>query len=318
MSRVSYSMMNPGGAALMTAAVREALCGLALDVARQAGISHEDILEATLVGNPIMHHLLLGIDPVELGGAPFALATDHSLTLRANVIDLKLHRNARVYVLPCIAGHVGADAAGMVLAERPDLDARDDAAGGCGHERRNRAGQQPASGGLLQPDRTRVRRRADQLRSARGAGSDRTRAHRPRDPRAALQSHRLRSLVRRCGIRRRPPRPPASRACAARASSRSSRRCTSPASSIRTACSTGAWRRVRRASSRTAEHLLTCCIEVRCEMKITQTRRARDSAGEGGVVCRHRAADGAARRSITSIASVSPARSAATSTSSTR
>jgi uncharacterized 2Fe-2S/4Fe-4S cluster protein (DUF4445 family) len=59
---------------------------------------------------------------VELGGAPFALATDTSLTLRANVIDLKFHRNARVYVLPCIAGHVGADAAGMVLSERPDLD----------------------------------------------------------------------------------------------------------------------------------------------------------------------------------------------------
>jgi uncharacterized 2Fe-2S/4Fe-4S cluster protein (DUF4445 family) len=121
MSRVSYSMMNPGGAAQMTAAVREALCSLAVDVARSAGVSHEDILEATLVGNPIMHHLLLGIDPVELGGAPFALAVDHSLTLRANVIDLKLHRNARIYVLPCIAGHVGADAAGVVLAERPDL-----------------------------------------------------------------------------------------------------------------------------------------------------------------------------------------------------
>ena len=121
MSRVSYSMMNPGGAALMTAAVREALCSLAVDVAREAGITHEDILEATLVGNPIMHHLLLGIDPAELGGAPFALATDMSLTLRANVIDLKLNRNARIYVLPCIAGHVGADAAGMVLAERPDL-----------------------------------------------------------------------------------------------------------------------------------------------------------------------------------------------------
>lgn len=121
MSRVSYSMMNPGGAALMTAAVREALNGLAVDVARTAGVTHEDILEATLVGNPIMHHLLLGIDPVELGGAPFALATDTSLTLRANVIDLKFHRNARVYVLPCIAGHVGADAAGMVLSERPDL-----------------------------------------------------------------------------------------------------------------------------------------------------------------------------------------------------
>ena len=121
MSRVSYSMMHPGGAAQMTAAVREALNGLAADVAKSAGVSHEDILEVTLVGNPIMHHLLLGIDPVELGGAPFALATDHSLTLRANELDLKLHRSARAYALPCIAGHVGADAAGVVLAERPDL-----------------------------------------------------------------------------------------------------------------------------------------------------------------------------------------------------
>jgi uncharacterized 2Fe-2S/4Fe-4S cluster protein (DUF4445 family) len=121
MSRVSYSMMNPGGHKLMTAAVREALCALAIEVAKSAGIALDDILEATLVGNPIMHHLLLGIDPVELGGAPFALATDHSLTLRASAIDLKLNHNARIYVLPCIAGHVGADAAGMVLAERPDL-----------------------------------------------------------------------------------------------------------------------------------------------------------------------------------------------------
>jgi uncharacterized 2Fe-2S/4Fe-4S cluster protein (DUF4445 family) len=121
MSRVSYSMMNPGGAVLMTAAVREALSGLARSVAAEAGISHEDILEATLVGNPIMHHLVLGIDPVELGGAPFALATDMSMTLRAQVIAFELHRNARIYVLPCIAGHVGADTAGMVLAERPDL-----------------------------------------------------------------------------------------------------------------------------------------------------------------------------------------------------
>jgi uncharacterized 2Fe-2S/4Fe-4S cluster protein (DUF4445 family) len=64
---------------------------------------------------------LLGIDPVELGGAPFALATDEALTLRATEIDLKVNPGARVYTLPCIAGHVGADAAGVILAERPDL-----------------------------------------------------------------------------------------------------------------------------------------------------------------------------------------------------
>ena len=121
MSRVSYSMMNPGGAEQMTEAVRGALSDLAAEVAKQAGVSHEAILEATIVGNPIMHHLVLGIDPVELGGAPFALAIDRAMTLTAAEIGIRLHPNARVYVLPCVAGHVGADTAGVILAERPDL-----------------------------------------------------------------------------------------------------------------------------------------------------------------------------------------------------
>ena len=121
MSRVSYSMMNPGGAQLMTAAVRVALNELIAQVAKAAGVTGEEILEAAIVGNPIMHHLLLGIDPVELGGAPFALCTDGSVTVKASQLDLSMHPNARVYVLPCIAGHVGADTAGVILAERPDL-----------------------------------------------------------------------------------------------------------------------------------------------------------------------------------------------------
>ena len=121
MSRVSYVMMNPGGEAEMTRVVREAIDGLAARVAAEAGIEVSDIMEATFVGNPIMHHLLLGISPVELGGAPFALATDTSIELWANELDLHLHPNARVYVLPCIAGHVGADTAGVVLSEGPYL-----------------------------------------------------------------------------------------------------------------------------------------------------------------------------------------------------
>ena len=121
MSRVSYSMMHPGGAAQMTQAVRAALNSLAAEVAREARVTLTDILELTLVGNPIMHHLVLGIDPVELGGAPFALATDEALTFTAREIGLELHPGARLYTLPCIAGHVGADAAGVILAERPDL-----------------------------------------------------------------------------------------------------------------------------------------------------------------------------------------------------
>ncbi len=119
MSRVSYAMMHPEGAGEMTAAVRKALDGLIASLAMRAGIKRVEILELTIVGNPIMHHLLLGIDPTPLGGAPFALATDRAVRTTAAELGLRAHPGARVYVLPCIAGHVGADTAGVILAEQP-------------------------------------------------------------------------------------------------------------------------------------------------------------------------------------------------------
>ena len=121
MSRVSYLMLNPGGEVEMTRVVREAIDKLAAEVAAEAGITTQDILEVTFVGNPIMHHLLLGISPIELGTAPFALATDEAVTVWASELDLNLYSDARAYVLPCIAGHVGADMAGVILAEGPHL-----------------------------------------------------------------------------------------------------------------------------------------------------------------------------------------------------
>jgi len=121
MSRVSYVMLNKGGDAELTAAVRNGLNDLIAELARDAGIDRTDILEATLVGNPVMHHLVLGIDPTELGGAPFALAVDRSLDVRAADMGLGLHPEASVFVLPCIAGHVGADAAAVLLSEGPHL-----------------------------------------------------------------------------------------------------------------------------------------------------------------------------------------------------
>lgn len=120
MSRVSYAMMNPGGDVEMTRAVREAINALAASIATEAGIEPTAIYEVVFVCNPVMHHLLLGIDPVELGQAPFALAHSGSLSLDARDLDLfAINRAARVYVLPCIAGHVGADCAAVALSEEP-------------------------------------------------------------------------------------------------------------------------------------------------------------------------------------------------------
>ena len=119
MSRVSYAMLNDNGAAEMTRAVRTALRELVAELAASAGVTTDEILEIVLVGNPIMHHLFLGLDPTPLGQAPFPLATERAVHARAAELGLGVHPGARVYVLPCIAGHVGADTAGVILAEQP-------------------------------------------------------------------------------------------------------------------------------------------------------------------------------------------------------
>jgi uncharacterized 2Fe-2S/4Fe-4S cluster protein (DUF4445 family) len=121
MSRVSYVMMNPGGDAELTKSVREAMNALIGEAAAEAQVARSDIFEVTLVGNPIMHHLVLGLDPTELGGAPFALTIDGAYEAHAREIGLDIAPGAFVYALPCIAGHVGADTAGVVLAEAPYL-----------------------------------------------------------------------------------------------------------------------------------------------------------------------------------------------------
>jgi uncharacterized 2Fe-2S/4Fe-4S cluster protein (DUF4445 family) len=121
MSRVSHVMMNPGGEGELTAAVRAAVDALIGEAADEAGIERGEIFEMTVVGNPIMHHLFLGLDPTELGGAPFALTLDGGYEAPAAEFGLAIAPGAHVYLLPCIAGHVGADAAGVALAEAPYL-----------------------------------------------------------------------------------------------------------------------------------------------------------------------------------------------------
>lgn len=126
MSRVSYVMLNPGGEIELTRSIRTALDAMVAELVAEAAESVEtlrpidraSILDMTIVGNPIMHHVILGIDPTPLGQAPFLLATDSAVMLRAADLDIDAPFSS-VYLLPCIAGHVGADTAGAILAEGP-------------------------------------------------------------------------------------------------------------------------------------------------------------------------------------------------------
>ncbi len=118
MSRVSFVMMNPGGERQLTQVVREALNELIGELCAEADVDADIVLEIVLVGNPIMHHIVAGIDPTPLGMAPFTLATAEATTMAARDIELRFP-NAQVYLAPCIAGHVGADTAAVILSEGP-------------------------------------------------------------------------------------------------------------------------------------------------------------------------------------------------------
>ena len=122
MSRVSYAMMNPGGEVEMTRAVREAIDPLAAEIAAEAGIAARDIVEAGLRlqpgdAPPAARHRPGGTRPGAVRARhlrePVALARSTSALADVNAA-------ARVFILPCIAGHVGADAAAVALAEEPD------------------------------------------------------------------------------------------------------------------------------------------------------------------------------------------------------
>ena len=118
MSRVSYVMMNPGGAVALTEAVRGALDELVGELTEGGSVPREHVHDIVVVGNPIMHHLVLGLDPTPLGTAPFTLAVRRAVHAAAADIGLGLP-HASLYVAPCIAGHVGADSAAATLAEGP-------------------------------------------------------------------------------------------------------------------------------------------------------------------------------------------------------
>jgi len=119
MSRVSYVMMNEGGREALTQAIRGCVNELTEELLEKTGLNRPHLLEAVFVANPVMQHLFLGLDPTPLGQAPFNPAISRAVRCEAAELELNLGAGAKSYFLPIIAGHVGADAAAVILSEQP-------------------------------------------------------------------------------------------------------------------------------------------------------------------------------------------------------
>ncbi len=119
MSRVSYCDNRPDGLATLHDAIIAALNALAAEAADEAGITADAITDIVLVGNSVMHHILLNTSPAELGQSPFGPAISDSVDIKARDLGLKLALGAQAHLLPLEAGHVGSDNVAVILAEEP-------------------------------------------------------------------------------------------------------------------------------------------------------------------------------------------------------
>jgi uncharacterized 2Fe-2S/4Fe-4S cluster protein (DUF4445 family) len=126
MSRVSYADNQPGGLETMHQAIIGALNELAVQAAAHAGTVPAAITDVVLVGNSVMHHILLNIPPRELGQSPFGPAVSDAVDIKARELGLRLAPGAQAHVLPLEAGHVGADNVGVILADEPHLAPADE------------------------------------------------------------------------------------------------------------------------------------------------------------------------------------------------
>lgn len=119
LSRITYATKNTGGREKMSMAIIEAINSLVKRMADTAGLAPEDVVDMTLVGNTVMHHLLLNIDTKYVGRVPFTPAFKCSADFKARDLGIAINKAAYVHWLPIEAGFVGADNVGVLIAEEP-------------------------------------------------------------------------------------------------------------------------------------------------------------------------------------------------------
>ena len=119
MSRIQYTIANPDGLEILHNAIINTLNQLFATAAGKAGITIDDILELTVVGNTTMHHIFLNFSPRYLGTAPYVPTQFHSIDIKARELGIKINKSANVHVLSTIAAFIGSDTTGVLLAEEP-------------------------------------------------------------------------------------------------------------------------------------------------------------------------------------------------------
>ncbi|HEV8437982.1 MAG TPA: ASKHA domain-containing protein [Methylomirabilota bacterium] len=118
MSRIAFAQFDAANLRKLQTRIIGLLNQHIEQITSESGVLAKWIYKVVIVGNTCMHHLLLGIDPSYVGLAPYAPVMRHPLTLAARELFLKVNPEARVCLLPIVAGFVGSDAVAVALATR--------------------------------------------------------------------------------------------------------------------------------------------------------------------------------------------------------
>jgi uncharacterized 2Fe-2S/4Fe-4S cluster protein (DUF4445 family) len=121
-SRISYIKDNESGLQILNSLLLETLNSIIKKTASKAKISPSQIYEATIVGNSVMHHIFLGLNPTSIGLSPYVPVVQQGLNLNTKLLNLNISDTGNVYILPLIAGFVGADTMGVILSTEIDKE----------------------------------------------------------------------------------------------------------------------------------------------------------------------------------------------------
>ncbi len=115
-SRMSATMRGPEFVERLHRAILDTVRGITTRCLEAADVRPDRVYEAAFVGNTVMTHLLLGIDPSRISYSPFAPTTVDPVSLRASELDLPVLPSAWVWVAPAVASYVGGDIVGVMLS----------------------------------------------------------------------------------------------------------------------------------------------------------------------------------------------------------
>jgi uncharacterized 2Fe-2S/4Fe-4S cluster protein (DUF4445 family) len=119
-TRIQFATEHPSGLGLLRRDAVTVVNGIIAACCRRAGIDRRQIYDVTFVGNTCMHHLLLGMPPEHLAIMPYVATVTAAQNLLAADLEIDINPFGRCYVLPNIAGFVGADTVGVILAAELD------------------------------------------------------------------------------------------------------------------------------------------------------------------------------------------------------